>query len=159
MSEKLSKLLKTAPFFVCICSLLMIYADNCLAKPKITNMQAKLFYQNTGKFSEDVFAAPSDLWNVVFDYVYSTLVIVEVEGGEPNAAHQKLELVARYIPFEGSKRQITVRKTSPLWFDEQGKTFVSFWVDNVGCHPVKLSANIKGQKTIMRKTIDFGCGE
>lgn len=140
--------------------LLLIAVNNCPAKPKITNIQAKLFYQNTGKFSEDIFTTPSDLWNVVFDYVYSTFIIVEVNGGEygknPN---QKLELTARYIPLEDSNKPITVRKTVSLLFNEQGKAFAGFWIDNVGCDPVKIAANLKGQKTFVRKTINFGCGE
>jgi len=40
-----------------------------------------------------------------------------------------------------------------------GKTFLGFWIDNIGCDPVKLSANINGQKTRMRKEINFACGE
>ena len=139
--------------------ILLMAFNNCFAKPQIKAIQAKLFYQNTGKFSEDVFTTPSDLWNVMFDYVSSTLVIIEIEGGESGLNNQKLEVTANYIPFEGSKRPITVRKSSPLLFDEQGKSYTPFWIDNVGCHPVKISAQIKGQKTIMRKTINFGCGE
>lgn len=137
-------------------------ASNSPAQTKITGIQAKLFYQNTGKLSEDIFSQPSDLWNVYLDYIYSTLVIVEVQGkndGKQFDKPNRIELSARYRPFEDTTKEITIRKTTPIWFDENGKANVGFWVDNVGCDPVKLSAIIIGQKKIMRQTINFGCGE
>jgi hypothetical protein len=140
----------------------LIFALNCAAQTKITGMQAKLFYQNTGTFSADVFSTPSDLWNVWFDYVYSTLVVVEVTGKDDGKTYtnpRKLEFTARYKPFEGSVKEITVKKTSPIWLDENGQANVGFWIDNVGCSPVKISVNIRGQKQRLRKTIKFGCGE
>lgn len=131
-------------------------------QPKITGMQARLFYQNTGTFSADVFTAQSDLWNVYFDYVYSVLVIFEVEDktdGKEFIKSPKLDFLAHYKPFEGSSKETVIRKTLPIWFDENGKAFVGFWIDNIGCDPVKISANIKGQKTRLQKNINFGCGE
>ncbi len=147
--------------FSSIFLLLLIFSITCTAQSRITGMQAKLYYQTTGTFSADVFTTQSDLWNVYFDYVYSTLIVVRVEGkndGKQFITPQKIEFAAQYIPFEGSKK-ITVRKTSPIWFDENGVANVGFWIDNVGCDPVKISAKIKGQKKILRKTINFGCGE
>lgn len=141
---------------------LLSFALNSFAKTQITGMEAKLFYQNTGKFSEDIFSQTGDLWNVYFDYVYSTLVIVEVEGkpdGKQFIKPRKIEFFARYKPFFGSTKETTIVKTSPIWLDENGKAKIGFWLDNVGCHPVKISAKISGQKTTLRKTINFGCGE
>ena len=143
---------------VAVCYLLLIFASDLSAEPKIKSIRAMLFYQNTGKFSEDVFTTPSDLWNVSFDYVYSTFVVVETESEPDFNSRHRLEFFAVYQPLEG-KQKIIVRKTAALWFDEKGRSFSGFWLDNVGCDPVKLSANIKGQKKIMRKTINFGCGE
>lgn len=153
---------KIFKFVGAIFALLLLLAFTCTAQSRITGIQAKLFYQNTGTFSADVFTTPSDLWNVYFDYVYSTLIVIEVEGkddGKKFITPQKLEFIAQYKPFEGSSKEITVRKTSPIWFDENGKAFVGFWIDNVGCHPIKISVKIKGQKTRLRKVIGFGCGE
>jgi len=153
---------KQVGFLIFVFCLLSVFAFNCEARPKkIVGMRAMLFYQNTGTFSADVFTAQSDLWNVAFDYVYSTFVMVEVEGDnerEDYVRQRKIEFVARYIPLDG-KREITVRKVSPLWFDENGKAFMGFWIDKIGCDPIKISANINGQKTRMRKEINFQCGE
>ncbi|NJM53802.1 MAG: hypothetical protein HC846_10695, partial [Blastocatellia bacterium] len=114
----------------------------------------KLFYQNTGKFSEDIFSQPGDLWNVYFDYVYSTLVIVEVEGkpdGKQFIKPRKIEFFARYKPFFGSTKETTILKTSPVWLAENGKAKVGFWLDNVGCHPVKISAKSADKKLLCKK--------
>lgn len=141
---------------------LSLFAFNSFAQSRIRGIQAKLFYQNTGTFSADIFTTQSDLWNVCFDYVYSTLVIIEVEGkddGKQFITPQKVDFWARYKPFSGSNKEITIRKTAPIWFDEKGQANVGFWIDNVGCHPVKISAKIRGQKFLLRKTINFGCGE
>lgn len=155
MLRKLVKLFAAAVF-------LFLFAFSSLAQTRITGMQAKLFYQNTGTFSADIWTTQSDLWNVLFDYVYSTLVIVEVRGksdGKQFDKPQRVELFARYKPFFGLAKEITIRKAAPIWLDENGKANVGFWIDNVGCHPVKISAKIQGQKNILQKTINFGCGE
>ena len=143
-------------------AILFALAFNSLAQTRITGIQAKLFYQNSRKFSEDVFSTQSDLWNVYLDYVYSIWITVEVTGkndGKQFDTPQRVELFARYQPFEGTAKEIIVRKTSPVWFDENGKANVGFWIDNVGCQPMKLTLKIRGQKQILRKTINFGCGE
>ncbi|MEK7722800.1 MAG: hypothetical protein AAB336_00470 [Acidobacteriota bacterium] len=145
-----------------IISLFLIFASNSSAQTRITGIQAKLFYQNTGKFSEDIFTNQSDLWNVYLDYVYSILVIVQTEGkndGKQFDTPNRIELSGRYIPFEGTAKEITVRKTTPIWFDENGKANVGFWIENIGCEPLKLTVKIKGQTKTLRKTIKFGCGE
>lgn len=142
--------------------ILLMLVFNAFSQIRLTGMQAKLFYQNTGKFSDDVFAAPSDLWNVYLDYVYSILVIVQTEGkdnGKQFDTPPKIEISARYKPFFGSAKEITVRKTAPVWFDENGKANVGFWIENIGCEPLKLVVNLKGQPKMLRKTINFGCGE
>ena len=155
MLRKFIKLFVAAVF-------LFLSAFSSLAQPRITSMQAKLFYQNTGTFSADVWTTQSDLWNVCFDYVYSTLVIVEVGGksdGKQFDKPQRVEFSARYKPFFGMAKEIIIRKNAPVWFDENGRANVGFWIDNVGCHPVKIAAKIQGQKNILQKTINFGCGE
>lgn len=142
--------------------LILVFVFNSFPQTKITGIQAKLFYQNTGKFSEDIFTNQSDLWNVYLDYVYSILVIVQTEGkddGKQFDTPQRIELSARYKPFEGTAKEITFRKTTPIWFDEKGQANVGFWIENVGCEPMKLAVKIKGQTKILRKTINFGCGE
>lgn len=149
-----------------VCFLLLFAVNVCLAQRRITNMRAMLFYQNTGKFSEDVFTVPADLWNVSFDSVYSVFVIVEIEGetqaGDYNRQPQ-LDFSARYKPLEGANREIIVRKSAPFWFFAnlrgKQKLFLGFWIDNIGCDPIRLSANIRGRKTRFQKTINFGCGE
>lgn len=145
-----------------VATLLFVCSLNSFSQSKIEKIEAKLFYQNTGTFSEDIFSKPSDLWNVYLDYVYSVFVTVKVAGKSDGWQFDKpnrIEFSARYKPFEGTNKEITLRKTSPVWFEENGKATVGFWIDNVGCEPLKINVKIKGQKQILRKTINFGCGE
>lgn len=155
MSGKIIKL------FLVVMILLLCLA-NSFSQTKIEKIEARLFYQNTGTFSEDIFSKPSDLWNVYLDYVYSVFITVEVTGkydGRQIDNPKRIEFSAIYKPFEGTKKEISFIKTSPVWFNEKGKSIVGFWFDNVGCEPMKITVKLKGQKQILRKTINFGCGE
>lgn len=63
---------------------------------RIAAMQAKLFYNSTGTFSENALTGGVDLWNSPFDASYSTLVLVELDGlPEYLNPEVRVELVAR----------------------------------------------------------------
>lgn len=146
-----------------ILGLLGLAFSNCPAqKLRISQIQAKLFYESTGAFSENVLTEKGfDLWNTPFDWTYATFVIVEVEGvPEYLETPRRVELVARYIPFDNVKRQIAVRQTEKIRNgSESGKSYAGFWIKNTGCEPVYLTARLAGQKRRVRETINFRCGE
>lgn len=131
---------------------------------KITAIRAKLFFDQRGTFSEDVLSGENKfLWNVaisggsVGSLSTSTLVLVEVSGkpGDYKAGH-KIELIAR------GPRRMLLRKITEVGIPgDEGKFYAGFWLYNTGCDPIKLSARIIGQPLalVMKRTIDFRCGE
>jgi hypothetical protein len=162
--------------FLGLWCLLAAAVINCPAqqqsKVRISAIQAKLFYENTGAFSENVLTEKGfDLWNTPFDSTYSIFVIVELENvpKEPPDKPWQLELTARYIPVDAAfitsrkappPRQIIVRQTEKIRNgSESGKSYAGFWIKNTGCEPVYLAARLAGQKRRARETIKFGCGE
>jgi hypothetical protein len=131
-------------------------------KLRISAIQARLFYENTGTFSENVLTEKGfDLWNTPFDWTYSTFVVVEIEGvPEYLKTHRRIELTARYIPFDSAKRQITLRQAEKIRNgSESGKSYAGFWIKNTGCEPVYLTARVVGQKSRAKEMINFRCGE
>ena len=141
---------------------------------KITALKAMLFYDNKGTFSADVadaegraFTVPSILWNTPIEGASregastSVLVTVEVTGDQESPSTRKSEFTARYRPLGGSAREILARRLAPIYIREGGKYIAGFWLYDTGCHPVKLSARIIGQReaSMMKRIIRFGCGE
>lgn len=154
-------------FFATVALLLFCPAPafDCAAqgreRVRIAALQAKLFYNNTGTFSENALTGKVDLWNSPFDSSYSTLVLVELDGlPEYLDPEVRVELVARYVPFDRAKGGIRVRQIE--WIrngSEDGKAYAAFWLKRTGCHPVHLAARIVGQRRRVEETLQFGCGE
>lgn len=145
-------------------SLFWLAVISCPAqKLRISAIQAKLFYENTGTFSENVLTEKGfDLWNTNFDSTYSTFVIVELEGlpPEPPRRPHQIELTTRYIPFDNVKRSITLRQIEKIRNgSENGKAYAGFWIKNTGCEPVYLTARIIGRSQRFKEMINFRCGE
>ena len=128
---------------------------------RVAAMQAKLFYNSTGTFSENALTGGVDLWNSPFDSSYSTLVLVELDGlPEYLDPEVRVELVARYIPFDRVKGAVRVRQVEVIRNgSEDGKAYAAFWLKRTGCNPVHLAARIVGQRRRVEETIQFGCGE
>jgi hypothetical protein len=129
---------------------------------KIKSVTAKLYYSNSGTFSENILDKPDlALWNTIIGEGQSggpseaTLIEVEVNGdGAGNAVHkERLTITVQ----EKGKPPIT-RRTLPLFFDENGKHFEAVWLPDSGCLPVTITAQLESQPAI-RKKIDFQCGE
>lgn len=136
---------------------------------RLANMQAMLFFENTGKFSPDVFTNQVNLWNTTIEGASregaseSMLVVVEIrsegEGWLPR--NRKVQLTARYRIEDGSRhgKPAFFSKTMTINIGSDGKFFAAFWLYETGCHPVELTARIIGQRGTLRKKINFGCGE
>jgi len=132
---------------------------------KITAIKAKLFFENTGTFSEDILTQPDlALWNTIIGEgsagspSNSTLVLVEVSGQyNPNEAapNRKVEFTAT------ATKKIALKRLDDIRIGKDGKYYAAFWLYDTGCESVKLSARIVGQSqpSAMTKTIPFKCGE
>ncbi len=134
-------------------------------------MQAKLFYQDKGTFSEDVSApndgppyVPHSHWNTPMQHENrssSVFVSIEVSG---DVDQKQLELSAKYIPWQRENRPITVVKRVvvhiPVKVGETGSYHAGFWLYETGCNPVFLTARIVGLRSpVIKRVIKFGCGE
>jgi hypothetical protein len=142
---------------------------------KVAGMKAMLFYEDKGTFSADVSDvdngppySPPRLWNTPIQYENrssSVLVTVEV-AGEPEAQpERRLEFTARYLPLGIRRREVVVRKivtiSIPTKLNEKDNFHAGFWLYNVGCDPVRLTARIIGPRetSTMKRVIRFDCGE
>ena len=136
---------------------------------RLANMQAMLFFENTGKFSPDVFTNDVNLWNTPIEGASregaseSMLVVVEIrsegEGWLPR--NRKVQLTARYeiADKSGRGKPVLFNKTMTINIGSENKFFAAFWLYETGCHPVELTARIVGQRGSLRRTVKFGCGE
>lgn len=137
-------------------------------EPRLTSMQAMLFFENTGKFSPDVFRNEVNLWNTPIEGASrdgaseSMLVVVEVTG-EPDwrPPGRKVQLIAHYriADKSGLGKPAYFTKTMKINIGSENKFFAPFWLYETGCHPVKLTARIVDQKQKLEKTINLRCGE
>lgn len=144
-------------------------ASKSSQKVRIANVTAKLFYDTDGKFSEDVFSGKVNLWNTVLEgssrdgSSSAMLVIVEIEAyGDGNPPKQKqVELTAKYRIANGTLhgRAANFHKIVPADIRTNGKSFSGFWIYETGCYPLELNARIVGQKNVLTKKINLGCGE
>lgn len=138
-------------------------------KVRVANVTAKLFYDTDGKFSDDVFSGKVNLWNTVLEgssrdgSSLAMLVIVEIEAfGDGNPPKQKqVELTAKYRIANGTLRgrAANFHKIVPADIRTNGKSFSGFWIYETGCYPLELNARIVGQKNVLTKKINLGCGE
>lgn len=136
---------------------------------RLANMQAMLFFENTGKFSPDVFTNQVNLWNTTIEGTSregaseSMLVVVEVraEGEGRIPTNRKVQLTARYriADRSGHGKPAFFSKTMTVNIGSAYKFFAAFWLYDTGCHPVELTARIVGQRGRLRKKINLGCGE
>ena len=138
----------------------------------IASMQAKLFYQDKGTFSEDVSVpnsgppyVPPSHWNTPMQYENrSTSVFVSVEVTGNAGDEKQLEFTARYIPWQRETRPIVITKRLsahlPVKVGESDSYHAGFWLYDTGCNPVFLTARIVGSKSpVIKRVIKFGCGE
>lgn len=139
-------------------------------KPEV-RMQAKLFYQDKGTFSEDVSVpndgppyVPPSHWNTPTQYEKrssSVFVSIEVAG---DVDQKQLEFSAKYVPWQREHRPITIVKrvviNTPLKVGETDSYHAGFWLYDTGCNPVVLTARIVGLRSpVIKRVIKFGCGE
>ena len=136
---------------------------------RLTSMSAKLFYETSGTFSQDVFTNQVNLWNTPIEGASregaseSMLVTIEIkaEGEGWTPTNGKVQLTARYRIADASGRgkPAFFSRTMKINIGSEDKFFAGFWLYETGCHPVELTARIVGHRQRLRKTISLRCGE
>jgi hypothetical protein len=126
----------------------------------ISGLRAMLFYEQTGTFSEDVFAEPQTVLRnrrTAQGRSTATLVVVELTGA-PGALDPRRKLVFTATDAHALK----FRKSATVGlFSEEGKFFIGFWLYDTGCYPVTLTAYLTGQLSseVRKQVINFTCGD
>lgn len=131
---------------------------------RITALRAMLFNADAGALTRDVLADPRPaLWNTVIGEgeaggpASSVLVTVEVSG---QAGWWEEGVRVAFTARVGER--VIARDTAELHvLSSGGRTYVGFWLDGVGCEPVRLQARLTGQPQPSTRTaeIPFECGE
>lgn len=159
---------------VAFLSLISIIPTIAQESARISEIQAKAFNSKTGTFSEDLLAAGApELGNMPSGEMasVSTFVIVKVEFGKgsPIPQNAKIRLVAtenNSLPFaekkaKQGKRIIldTSNKLGPV--DQNGATYVGFWLHTTDCRTIALSATLTGlaKTSTMSEILPFTCYE
>lgn len=126
---------------------------------KIGAVTAKLFDEHTGAFSSDLLTSPaSSLRNrrTGPGSENAMLIVVEIDG-QPGSYESDRKL---WLTATDSRRPLLKRQADIKILSEQGKYFLAFWVYDVGCYPVTISARISGQSPArVVKSIPFRCGD
>lgn len=152
-----------------ICAAAVVAASTAFAAeaPKIAAIRAQLYFEGSGKFSDDVLASGENtLWNTIIGEGGAgapsnfTLVTVEVVGKDVPQGKVKVQITAR-----GYKRKIVGQRTMEVSiYDEATKFFAPLWLNDTGCDEVEISARLIGKgvavpTTTVKKVIPFKCGE
>lgn len=135
---------------------------NAGAPSTVRSVTARLFYGESGTFSENILDKPSlVLWNTEIvgegqsgGPSQATLIEVEVDDNHPGALHKE-QLT---ITAQQKGREPVTRHNKHLYFGRSGKHFEGVWLYDTGCRPVTITAQIDDQPAI-HKRLDFECGE
>ena len=134
-------------------------------RPVISDIQVKLFYANSGRFSANL-AEKKDLvlWNVVIGEGVgvegpseNTLLLVTVSG-EPKGYLEDLRL---QVNAKAGDKTLMEHVCSVGAFNTAGKWYAPFLIYDTGCMPVVVTAKLlsKSASPPVAFTIPFECGE
>ena len=104
-------------------------------------------------FEDNILTTDRALFN---DLDTSLLVKVEVSGKAGEYSDRSVEITAR----QGTK-VILNRNAMVGIFNENGKYYVTAWINNPLCQDTIIQARLLGQRqpSVIRKTVGANCGE
>jgi hypothetical protein len=104
-------------------------------------------------FGDNIVGTDTALFN---DLDTSLLVKVEVSGKAGEYSDRSVEITAR----QGTK-VILNRNAMVGIFNENGKYYVTAWINNPLCQDTIIQARLLGQRqpSVIRKTVGANCGE
>jgi hypothetical protein len=130
----------------------------------ITGVQAKLYFPETGGFSEDMFAERNlELWNTIIGAGWAkhpsnaTLVLVEVSSSSEPGRPVFVELTVT----EAGERSPKLRRRIDPSMSNTDKRQEAFWIYDTGCAPLTLRVRLVGQPSAstVQRQIPFRFGE
>lgn len=138
-------------------------------KYSLTAIHAHLYYHSTGKIdSTDLLDGKEyNLWNTIAgvgvakEPSSTIMVLVDLVGPKFNRCEGRLRLTAT----DNQKILLDQTLELSLWFNQDGKVILPFFVPGTGCEHVEITATLedlpasKVDTRTLTKTIPFECGE
>lgn len=135
------------------------------AQAAITEVQAKLFYANSGRFSSNLYEKKDlVLHNVIIGEgsgvegpSENTLLVLTVTGS-PKSSVEGLEL---HVTAKTVSRTLLDRKCEVGIFNTNGNWYAPFMLYDTGCEPVEIKATLGSgpNPQVVTGSIDFSCSE
>jgi hypothetical protein len=130
-----------APLFAAAVAASAVSTALAAEAPKIATIRAQLYFEGSGKFSDDVLeSGEPTLWNTIIGEGGAgapsnfTLVTVEVQGKDVAVARSKCRSARGY------KRKIVGQRTIDVsLYDEKTKFFAPLWLYDTGCDEIEIS--------------------
>ena len=134
------------------------------AEAVITQVQAKLFFANSGRFSSNLFEKKDlELHNVVIgeggvEGPSENTILVLTVTGSPKGSVEGLEL---HVTARTASRALLDRKCEVGIFNTNGNWYAPFMLYDTGCEPVEFKATLgKGPNPqVVTGIIPFSCSE
>ncbi|MEP0190556.1 MAG: hypothetical protein ABJP70_08035 [Erythrobacter sp.] len=128
--------------------------------PRITDITAHMFYEQSGDISEDITSEPDFTgWNVVIgegsasENVNDVMVMVLIEADEEVYAEAVLSITVR----AGENNEVVAQRSiDGLLLDE--KTHRAIMIDDAGCMG-EITIEAKFGSSVRKETIRLECGE
>jgi hypothetical protein len=120
---------------------------------RLSEMKIIPYNGNSDTFSDNLADTDSSLFN---DLDVSLLVKVEVSGKAGEYSDRNVEITAR----QGNR--VVLNRTAMVGiYNENGKYYVTAWINNPICQDTVIQARLLGQRqpSLIRKTVRANCGE
>lgn len=120
---------------------------------RLSEMKVIPYDGGSDTFEENIVGTDRALFN---DLDTSLLVKVEVSGKAGEYSDRSVEITAR----QGNK--VVLNRTAMVGiFNENGKYYVTAWINNPICQSTVIQARLLGQRqpSVIKKTIGANCGE
>jgi hypothetical protein len=138
--------------------------------PAITGLQARLFQNKKGDWSEDILApGHRGTWNRVAGPAASTATLIVVEiSGPPGGTYTgyfgpQSKYMVRLVaaPASGRGKPLLGQTQGIPVLSDEGKVYVPFLVHQTGCAPLRVTARLLGRTPgkPMEGSLNFACGE
>lgn len=142
-------------------------ADNKPAELTIARLEARLFYEETGRLSDELLHRPKPFtgWNTIIgegdaeEHADDLLITVRMEPSGGAAQDQKsVDATLTLSAYDRSGKLVGQRIYDHLLTSDVGKVSKPLWLPSVGCiGDLRIVARYNGeQKTA---AITLGCGE
>ncbi len=138
----------------------VLAASAAASEPKIAAIEARLFYESTGRLSDNV-APPADFtfWNTLIgegqaEEPASDVLLTVTVTGEPGSF---VEAPLTIVVTGSDQKVVARREIKGLLLNAEGRTTRALLVPDTTCNPIDVKASIG--KSASSVNVPFACGE